>query len=379
MVSRARVALVCLAGLAVNTLIFGPALRQTAHGVTDFMDLYAGGKLAFTHDLYVPAQVLRTEQITEGMSSVSRLFMRLPCFSLFYWPLAQLPYPVASAAWEVLCVVSLLAFALLWPSGRRRYTALACCWSLPAMLTVAEGQDIGFVLLWIAIAAVFMRRKQPGVAGLAASMCLVKFHLFLMIPVWICARRQWRFARGLAAGGAGLLALSFVAGGWDWPMRYLALLAQPSNTPFLNAMPTVYGLFGGLPHAIVPELLITGLIGLGVWMASRANSAWGLAAALAGGVLAAPHAYMADGAMLVPAVLLVFRSRIDFRLRALCYYLATPVPWLLLMCGSAIGARLGLAAFVFALAMGPAGITSPAFVSLRNMRRLAGTDQAGAV
>ena len=253
--SRNRVALVCLAGLAVNALIFGPALRQTGRGVTDFMDLYAGGKLAFTHNLYVPAQVLSTERITEGMSSASRLFMRLPCFSLFYWPLAQLPYPVASAVWEVLCVVSLLAFALLWPSGTRRYAALACCWSLPAMLTVAEGQDIGFVLLWIAIAAVFMRRKQPGVAGLAASICLVKFHLFLMIPVWICARKQWRFAWGLAVGGAGLVALSFVAGGWDWPMRYLSAGTAPRTRRFLKRCPPSTGSSAGYSMRLFPSWL----------------------------------------------------------------------------------------------------------------------------
>jgi hypothetical protein len=381
--SKTRVALVCLAGLAVNAAIFGPALALTAHGTTDFMGFYAGGKLAFTPGLYNSTKVMLTEQTFEGMSSPTRLFMRLPVFSLFYWPFAQLKYPAASAVWEALCVLSLLAFALFWPRRQRRYTFVAACWSLPAMLIVAEGQDIGFVLLSIAVAFLLMRRRFPVAAGLAASLCMVKFHLFLMIPVWICARRQWRFAAALCAGCAALLALSFLPGGWNWPLSYLALLAKPSNTPYRDAMPTMYGLFGALPHAVIPELIVTGLIAFAVWIASRANAAWGLAAALAGGVLAAPHAYMADGALAVPALLLVFRAGISVRLRALCYFLASPVPWLLLMCGSAIGARLGLAAFVVWLAWGKSAhrfalTSSGLLASMNNMRRWAGTDRAGA-
>lgn len=64
----------CLTGLAVNAAIFGPDLRRTAHGTTDFIGFER---------------------------------RKLPIFSLFYWPFAQLKYPVASAVRESLCVLSL--------------------------------------------------------------------------------------------------------------------------------------------------------------------------------------------------------------------------------------------------------------------------------
>lgn len=351
--SRTRVALVCLAGLLVNLLIFGPSLRLTAHGITDFMDLYAGGKLAFTPHLYSPVHVLKVEQASAGQSSDTRLYMRLPVFALFYWPLAQLSYQTASAIWELLCVLSLAGFVLFWPARHRRYAFIACCWSMPVVFIVAEGQDVGFVLMWIAIASWLMRRKRPIEAGLAASLCLVKFHLFLMIPIWICARKQWKFASGLLAGCAALFILSFAPGGMDWPAKYLDLVTRPGVTPWAAAMPTIYGVFSGMPHAIIPEIAITLLIALGVWTASRANVAWGLSAALAGSVLAAPHAYLADAALLVPAVLLVFRRVRHPLSRALLYLLASPAPWVLLMGGSPSASRLGLAAFVAALALTP--------------------------
>jgi len=334
----------------IDAVTLGPALRYTARGVTDFMDLYAGGKLAFTGNLYVPARVLETEARTEGWSSPTRLFMRLPCFTLFFWPLAQLPYLVASALWETLSVFGVIAFALLWPARRRWHTALACCWSLPVLMTVAEGQDIGWLMLWIAISAVLVRRNRPAMAGLVASLCLAKFQLFFMIPVWVCAQKRWRFASGLAGGCAATIALSFVAGGWNWPLRYFALLREPANNPYGEVMPNLHGLFEGLPHAGALGIAGTAAVGIAVWFASRGRRPeWGLAAALAGGILVAPHVYMADCALLIPAALLLRKTVTDAWMQALRLYLLTPIPWVLLMAGNGFTTRLSISALVLGL------------------------------
>jgi hypothetical protein len=354
---RWQVGLICLAGLMVNAFTLGPGQIHTLRGDTDFMPSYAGGKLAFSAELYTPERVLETEAQTEGRSNPARLFVRLPCFAVFFWPLAQLPYSVASALWEVLfwevlCALSLVVFCLTWPARRKWVTAVACCWSLPIWMTLAEGQDIGFVLLWMAVAAALLRRKHPVAAGLVASLCLAKFHLFLPIPVWICARRQWRFAYGIFAGAATLLALSFAANGRDWPLRYLALLREPGTNPFHEIMPNLNGLFAGMRYENAFEVAALSAIAIAVWSASRRrNPNWGLAAALAGGLLAAPHAYMADGALLVPAGLMLWRPGLDRWTRAFAGYLLTPIPWVLLMIGSGDFARLGLCALVLQLGL----------------------------
>jgi hypothetical protein len=143
------------------------------------------------------------------------------------------------------------------------------------------------------------------------------------------------------------MVLSFAANGLDWPMRYITLLREPENSPFHEIMPNLSGLFEGVRYAGALE--ITGLIviAVAVWNASRLrNPQWGLAAALAGGVFAAPHVYMADGALLVPAGLLLWRRGMGSWTRMLCAYLFTPIPWVLLMVGSGGFARIGLCALV---------------------------------
>jgi len=346
----AAIAFLGLAGLLINAVTLGPALRNTLGGVTDFMDLYAGGKLAFTGDLYVPDRVLETEARTEGWSSPTRLFMRLPCFALFFWPLAQLPYPAASALWEILCVFGLIAFVAAWPANRRWQAALACCWSLPVWMTVAEGQDIGFLLLWIALALMLVRRDRPLTAGVVASLCLAKFQLFFMIPVWICARKRWRFASGLLAGCIALAALSFAIGGWNWPLRYYALLREPANNPYREVMPNLHALLAGLPHANAFAIAGAGAVAVAVWVASRGwRREWGLAAALAGGIVVAPHAFMADCALLIPAALLLIKSATDRWTAYLGLYLLTPIPWVLLVTGNGFTTRLAICAFVLSL------------------------------
>jgi len=357
---HAGIIALCLAGLVVNAYTLGPSLKYTARGVTDFMDLYAGGNLAFSNGLYVPARVLETEARTEGSSSPTRLFMRLPCFALLFWPLAQLPYPAASAIWEALCLAGIVVFVLLWPKGQRRHAAVACCWSLPLWMTVAEGQDIGFLLLWIAIAMALVRKRRLTLAGAVASLCIAKFQLFLLIPVWICARKQWRFARGLLAGCAALVALSFAANGWSWPLRYLTLLREPANNPYHEAMPNLLALFEGVPHEEALGIFAAIALAILIWIACRRrHSQWSFAATLAGSLLIAPHDFMADCAILIPAALPLLNSSAISLQTALYLYLVTPIPWILLLAGSGGTTRLALCAFVLSAAWDARAGVSP--------------------
>jgi hypothetical protein len=58
---------------------------------------------------------------------------------------------------------------------------------------------------------------------------------------------------------------------------------------------------------------------------------------------------MADGAILLPAGLLLWQPAMDHWTRILCGYLLTPIPWVLLMVGSGDFVRLGLCALVLRL------------------------------
>src|SRR5579863_424084 len=173
-----------VAGAIVCLALLGPAVALTFRGMTDFMDLYAGARLTFTGDQYNVARVLATEAHSTGFFSATRLFMRLPVFGLLLWPIAQLPYSWASPIWELLCACAIAGFAALWPA-KRVWVVTACCWSLPVWMTLAEGQDVAFLLLSLALAAIALRRKQPITCGLVLSLCLAKYHLFLLLPLWL--------------------------------------------------------------------------------------------------------------------------------------------------------------------------------------------------
>jgi hypothetical protein len=217
-------------------------------------------------------------------------------------------------------------------------------------MTVAEGQDIGFLLLWVALAMRLLGKNRPTGAGVVFSLCAAKFHLFLLLPIWIVANKAWRFAAGLFAGGAILMFLSFIAAGADWPVRYYRLLTNPANNPYASVMPNLHGMVAGWPHHGMLEGAGVLLVGSAVWFAARRwNAEVGLAAVLAGGILAAPHAYMADCALLIPAVLIVLANTSSSGARACGIILLTPVPYLLLMAGVAIELQALLLAFVLAL------------------------------
>ena len=309
-----------LLGAIVCLLLLGPGLALTFRGITDFIDLYAGAKLTFTGDQYNVARVLATEAHFTGYSSPTRLFMRLPVFGLLLWPLAQVPYLSASAIWESLCALAIASFPWIWPGRKRIWTITACCWSLPVWMTLAEGQDVAFLLLWLALAILALRKQRPILSGLLLSLCAAKFHLFLLLPIWLVLNRLWRVGAGVAIGGALLITASFLAGGVAWPQHYFDLLREPANNPYPDLMPNVHSLFGGIAIALVAILAMRKL-----------NAPSGLAVVLIGGILIAPHDYMADCALILPAALLLLERNQPALTRGLLLLLLTPVPYVALM------------------------------------------------
>ena len=357
--ARSAYVSLCLIGLAVSAFTIGPNWNYAARGQTDFMDLYAGGKLAFSHDLYEPGRVMKVESETEGFYSPTRLFMRPPAFAVLLSPLGQLPYRTATWAWEGLSLGAWAAFVMFWPVRNRWGSAVACCGSVPVLMSIAEGQDIGFVLLWIAVAARLFRGRRDFVAGLALSLCAAKFHLFLLVPVWLIASRRWRIAGGVATGGLALVILSF-ANGLDWPVRYVQLLVNPTNNPYASVMPGIHGLVAGLPGHVWIEGLGLTVVGVLVWMASRRTGVEnGFAAALAGGILVTPHAYLADCALLIPGALMVIENlslavaaqkAVGTARNAIALMLLAPFVYWRFLAGVTLPVALLLACFVLCVA-----------------------------
>jgi hypothetical protein len=102
-----------------------------------------------------------------------------------------------------------------------------------------------------------------------------------------------------------LAAVSFAAGGWNWPAKYLRLVSNPISNPKASEMPSIHGLTAGLAHSGFWEAAgIVAVVALAWRAVRRGGFEYGFAAALVGGILVAPHVYLSDCAMMLPALLI---------------------------------------------------------------------------
>ena len=313
-----------LAGAALNAwLACALFLPGAWMGRNDFLSFYSGARLAGTARLYDAPAARRIQADAIGESFPAVGYTRLPYFALLLKPLAALPYRAAYAVWLCCSAAAFIGFALLWPAGARKWPLL--CWSLPAWVALFNGQDVGFLLLFVAAAAALSRRGRDFAAGAALALCAAKFHLFLLLPVVVVAQRRWNMLAGTATGGAVLAALSFAAAGPAWPRQYLADLADPTLDAGLTHMPGLRAFYGGIPGAGYIQAAILLALAALVWLIARRHKSFEqpLAIALAAGISGAFHAYLADCALLLPAILTLWP-------RGRAVALATPVPWFLL-------------------------------------------------
>lgn len=305
----------CLAGLVAMASPFARDWDDIRHGFNDFPQFYLSPRLLGTGHLYDYAAMLAAQAQVLGRTCVTMPYLRLPYVAVMLAPFSHLPYSVAYALWQTLSIAALAFFLWLWPASRT-LAVVIICWFAPAAANLANGQDLAFLLLWAAIAAVLVRRGRDVGAGLVLALCAAKFHLFLFLPVLIVARRMWRLGAGLAAGGAILLAVSFLAAGWAWPVAWLQSVRSPQANPNL-AKTSLVGLVAEAVHgpalwvAVGVLMLVAGVI---VYRLAQRNSfAWGLAAALAAGPLVAVHVYVQDYLLVLPLLLTLASAFVERR------------------------------------------------------------------
>jgi Glycosyltransferase family 87 len=321
--------LLCLLGLTVNGVIIGPgALRGAIQGQNDFRQFYVGAKLARTGHLYDLDRVLEVQREVVGESNARLVPGRLPFYYAALGPLASLPYREALLVWDVSTVLAAILFIWLSRQVNRALLAVACCWSLPLVFSTAIGQDVAFVLLLLVLTLRALDAQRPVLAGMILSLCLIKFHVFLLLPLLFLGRRDWRLASGFSLGAATLLLISFVAG-WDWPQAYIALNLKALSEDS-RLMPTLHGLAAHFPASSVVEFVLSvAVLGL-VWrIVRRAEFEIALAAVLLGGLLLTRHAYMQDCGMLVGSLVTLFERAGNSLIRYGSLVLLLPIPYVL--------------------------------------------------
>ena len=300
----------CLIGLAVNCLIMGPGVLHTAsQGRNDFRQFYIGGKLAGSGRSYDQRRIVEAQRETFGYSNLHLTPVRLPFYYSLLSPLARLPYRLALLLWTACAILAAILFIGLYPGVRRRQFAVACCWSLPLVFSIAIGQDISFILVILAVTLRILYTGRPVLAGLILSLCAIKFNLFVLLPLLFLGKRVWRLAAGFSIGSALLLAVSFIAAGPGWLRSYIALILDPAVDPDSPLMPNLHSLVAHIPGRDVAEFFLSFTVIALVWrIARRASFDVALAATLLGSLLLTRHAYLQDCAILAGSLVTFFEQ-----------------------------------------------------------------------
>lgn len=300
-----RIGLLCclLVGLAWLHFYVVRIQDRFFHGGNDFLQLYAGSRLVGTPELYDAEAAWRIHEQSVGYKLPSVIYTRPPFYAWFLQPLGRLPY---QHAYRIFMAANCAAiFWFCWRFlGEQPRVAILVAGFPPLYMAVLGGNDVGLVLGLIGAAVLLMERNRDFAAGLLFSLCAIKFHLLCLLPavLWILGRP--RVLAGGAAGGAALVAISFLAQGLDWPVQYLARLRDPLVHPHGQTMPNLHGLMLNVaPDVGIWATATASLLGAGVvlWLAWRDKTNWktGIAYALLGGLLVSWHAYAQDAALLL--------------------------------------------------------------------------------
>lgn len=352
--NRMRAALCWIGSLAVVLLMASLAIGrsdQEMQGHNDFLALYSAPHLIASGNLYDDAALLWKEAELTGLYSENLGFIRPPFVAALMWPLSRLPYRSALRVWQAASLAALAAFALSWTPPERPYTALFVSMSIPALAAWLNGQDTPFLLLAAAATVRLHLAGKPSLAGFVFALCAAKGHLFLLTPVWILARRDWGFLRGLLAGGLALGALSTFVAGWSWPVEMWGAVRNPAFSPNPQLMPNLHGAFQAMPWGWAIELALSLAVVAAAWiLARRKEFLPGFAGLLIGSILLARHSYTADLLIVLPGCLAAVALGKSAALRLTAIALLTPPVALAILLGAPYSLAYTLA--LWALLMG---------------------------
>lgn len=300
-----------LAAFAILAFYITLGAGSVKHGRDqDFLNLYTGAVLARDgrlHELHDPGVQLAVEQSIKPGRTYLVPFVRPHFYAAALRPLASLPHETAHRVWMALQAAFMAAFfVLLWREFGSEAVVLAALFAPPVMGSL-QGQD-NWMLGLIAIAGLRTLRQGHDFSGGAIwSLALLKFHLAPGLALAALVARRGRALAGFATGGAVLAAVSLALGGWAGAACYWRMLSNPLTQglyPSREKMSNLQGLAAALQ---VPDIWVYATLGAAVVLmlalGLRGAQWWKqFSLALGGWLVLAPHVYLYDLTILLPAI-----------------------------------------------------------------------------
>jgi hypothetical protein len=305
-----------------------PGLLDRARNLkgTDFLHFYTLGTLAVAHrgvDLYnLPVQSALSAQRIPEAASIVYLPLYPPQVSLFFAPLALLPYGFALIVWLGLSslIYGLCCYAV-WkacPALRiHGITVFILAIAFPAFWhLIAWGQTSALALAFFTLAFFALRGEREFLAGLALGCLIFKPQLVIAPAVVFFATLRLKVIAGAILSAAAQLTAAYLSYGPD-PLRdwIRALLNLRNRLPLLeprlyqtHSLRTFWTMLLPWPSVSLALYLITALL-----ISAITISCWRSplplplrhSALLLATVLLAPHLTVYDLIILAPAFLLL--------------------------------------------------------------------------
>jgi hypothetical protein len=311
-----------------------PGLRDRNGNLkgTDFSHLYTLGSVGLEHRaaaLYdEDAQAEITARRIPAAAGIRCVPLYPPQVSIFFAPLAALPYPTALVLW---LIASALLYGIccvaLWracPRLRRlpkndRWTVLLLAIAFPGFFhLIVWGQASAIAFACFTAAFLFLRNERPFLAGLALGCLIFKPQLGIAAAFIFVYTRAWRVIAGAILSASVQLAVPAFYYGADslraWARMMSSVLydvslaePRPYQTLSLRTFWTMLVPGRGLSLVLYVFSAIV-ILGLTAVLWSRRPTlplALRYSSLLAASVLVAPHLFVYDVVVLAPVFFLL--------------------------------------------------------------------------
>lgn len=348
-------------GLALLSTLVSLQWHRTIRGRNDFAALYAGGKLVGSPDLYSRTANEALIKSTLGVTMESVVYTRPPFYAALLKPFTFLPYVAAYGIFCVLCLSSILWFVIRF-SRECESLPLYASFSIPVAAFLPQGQDAPLLLTFTGVSILLTRQKRDFLAGVMLSLCAIKFHLFLLIPLLLIAKKRWRLFAGATIGTGGLLLLGIMAAGTQSLGQYLRILRDPWINFSATMMPNIHGLISSLTRSAAAPPIEAGLaaavVAAFLWTCRKTeNYEFLFALSLLGGLLVSYHSGISDQILLLPVFVLIVNAPIGKALRIAVALSLTPIPYFI---------SLGVNVAIPVMLLGVAGLAALAVTRRRD-------------
>jgi hypothetical protein len=300
---------VVLLGVAIGIAAFPLIEAPQALVNSDWPAFAVGGHLAVEGDpdlLYNRSEQVRVQaaitggvRLRAGDQGDLLPFDQPPWLALFSAPFVALGNELGARIWILVEVAALaLGLRLLVGGAAPRWQALFAFATLPTALMVLNAQVDGLVVLGLGAGFALWRADREVLAGCALGLCLAKPHLVVGLALVLLVARQWRTVAGWGLATAALVGAVALRDP-RWPVQWLEFLF--ANARHIGGELSPVGAALHLSIGQAPALIVAMAVFLGVAVATvklassrREVPSEALAVAIAGSLLAAPHALGSD-------------------------------------------------------------------------------------